>query len=604
MEAKGWRAAVAAAALAAATLTAFRGVAGNDFVVYDDDQYVTANPALRGGLTAQAIRWAFTTGHAANWHPLTWLSHLLDVELFGFAPRGHHLMNLALHVAATLLLFLLLRQLTGNALPSLATAALFGLHPAHVESVAWVAERKDVLSTLLGLLAIAAYAGWVRRPSWLRYGVLVGVFALGLLTKPMLVTLPFVLLLLDFWPLRRWRWEEALAGLAPRVREKLPLFVLAAAASLVTLLVQRGGGAVQSADRYPLMIRCQNAAVAYADYLRQLVWPVDLAVFYPHPGASLALVRVLGSLGLLLFLTAGAWRLRRSQPALLVGWLWFVGTLVPVIGLVQVGWQARADRYTYLSSIGLFVALAWGARALATTPERRTALAAATGAALAACCLLTHAQVGYWRDSETLFLRTLAVTRENFLAHNNLGHFYNEQGRPAEALPHLQDAIRIRPGYSEAHTNLGRALFLLGRLDEAGTQFERAITLQPDDPVTLNNLGFTRLQQGELAAAERWYRLALEQAPDWAELHHRIAVLLLLENRPDEARFHYERAVALDPADAESLNDLGYLLLLDGRLDEAIARLEAALRLRPDLELARGNLVAALQAQAAATGGP
>lgn len=435
MASPGWRAVAAATALVAATLGAYRGVAGNDFVVYDDDQYVTANPALRDGLTAPAIRWAFVTDHAANWHPLTWLSHLLDVQLFGFAPRGHHLMSLALHVAATVLLFLLLRRLTGNALPSLATAALFGLHPAHVESVAWVAERKDVLSTLLGLFAIAAYAGWVRRPSWRRYAALVGLFALGLLAKPMLVTLPFVLLLLDLWPLRRWSWKESLAGLVPRVREKLPLFALAAASCSVTFLVQRGGGAVQSADRYPLAIRCQNAAVAYVDYLRQLAWPSDLAVFYPHPGVALSPLRALASLALLLLLTAGAWRLRRSQPAVLVGWLWFLGTLLPVIGLVQVGWQARADRYTYLPSIGLFVALAWGAGALATTPERRTALAAATGAALAACCFVTQAQVGYWRDSETLFLRALAVTRENFLAENNLGHFYNERSRPAEALP-------------------------------------------------------------------------------------------------------------------------------------------------------------------------
>ncbi|MFN7943030.1 MAG: tetratricopeptide repeat protein [Thermoanaerobaculia bacterium] len=659
MASPGWRAVAAATALVAATLGAYRGVAGNDFVVYDDDQYVTANPALRDGLTAPAIRWAFVTDHAANWHPLTWLSHLLDVQLFGFAPRGHHLMSLALHVAATVLLFLLLRRLTGNALPSLATAALFGLHPAHVESVAWVAERKDVLSTLLGLFAIAAYAGWVRRPSWRRYAALVGLFALGLLAKPMLVTLPFVLLLLDLWPLRRWSWKESLAGLVPRVREKLPLFALAAASCSVTFLVQRGGGAVQSADRYPLAIRCQNAAVAYVDYLRQLAWPSDLAVFYPHPGVALSPLRALASLALLLLLTAGAWRLRRSQPAVLVGWLWFLGTLLPVIGLVQVGWQARADRYTYLPSIGLFVALAWGAGALATTPERRTALAAATGAALAACCFVTQAQVGYWRDSETLFLRALAVTRENFLAENNLGHFYNERSRPAEALPHLQEAVRIRPGYGEAHTNLGRALFLLGRVDEAGTQFERANALQPGDPVALNNLAFTRLRQGELAQAERWYRLALERAPDWAELNRQMAVLLLLEERPEEARphldravdldpgnpayrelqagaagadpaaivalrrqlgalhreialallrkrrptaarDHYARAIALDPADAESLNDLGYLLLLDGRWDEAIARLEAAVRLRPDLALARDNLADALRARAAA----
>jgi tetratricopeptide (TPR) repeat protein len=635
------------------TFGTYQRLLDSDFIVYDDDQYVTANPAVRDGLTPEAVRWAFTTGHAANWHPLTWLSHLLDVELYGLNPRGHHLTSLVLHIANTVLLFLVLRGLTGTGTPSLVAAALFGLHPAHVESVAWVAERKDVLSTLLGLLTMAAYGAWARRPSLRRYVLMVVPYGLGLLAKPMLVTLPFVLLLLDLWPLGRFRQEGARGGLLPRLREKLPLFILAAASSVVTFLVQRVGGAVQSVDTYPLTVRCENAVVACAGYLRELVWPSALAVFYPHPGASLSLARVLGSLGLLLLLSAAAWRLRRSQPAVLVGWLWFVGTLVPVIGIVQVGWQAMADRYTYIPSIGLFVALTWGAGALAkATAERQTALAAATGAALAACVFLTRAQVGYWRDSETLFRHALEVTQENFLAHNNLGHYYNERERPADALPQVQEAVRIRPGYSEARTNLGRSLFLLGRLDEAYAEFERAYTLRPDDAVVLNNLGFTRLRQGEIAEAERWYRIGLVRAPDWAELHHRLAVILLMEDRPDEARAHfaraaeldprnlryqelragaagqdpravtalrqhvgtqhrdlalalfrkgrlaeardqYSRAVRLNPADAESLNDLGYTLFLDGRLDEAIARYEAALRLRPDLALARSNLAEA-----------
>ncbi len=656
-----WTALAGAAALAVVTLGTYHRVLDHDFVLYDDALYVTANPAAKEGLSPQTVRWAFTTGYAANWHPLPWLSHLLDVELYGITPRGHHLTSLLLHTANTVLLFLVLRNLTGALIQSLVAAALFGLHPAHVESVAWVAERKDVLSMLLGLLAIAAYGAWVRRPSNLRYALLVVVYLLALLAKPMLVTLPFVLLLLDVWPLGRFR--ERGTSLLPRLREKLPLFLLAAASSLVTFLVQRAGGAMQSAEAYPLAVRCANAVVAYASYLGTLVWPSGLAVFYPHPGASLALASVCGSLGLLLLLTATAWRLRRRQPAWLVGWLWFVGTLVPVIGVVQVGWQARADRYTYLPSIGLFLAVTWGLGALVnTTAEVRTALAATIGAALTACVFLTRAQVGHWRDSETLFRHALEVTQENFLAHNNLGHYYNERGRPADALPQLQAAVRIRPRYPEARTNLGRSLFLLGRLDEAQAEFERARALRPEDPVVLNNLGFTHLQQGEIAEAERWYRLGLLHAPDWAELHQRLAVILLMEDRADEAQAHfaraaelepsnhlyrehrmgatgqdpraatalrehvaarhrevalalfrkgrvveardqYSRAVAQNPADVESLNDLGYTLFLEGRLDEAIARYEAALRLRPDLELARGNLATARQRRLAAAAG-
>ena len=650
-----------AAALAVLVVFAYRGVLDNGFVDFDDDQYVTLNPALRGGLTPAALRWAFTTGYAANWHPLTWLSHLLDVELYGLAPRGHHLTSLLLHVAGTLALFLLLRSLTRQALPSALAAALFGLHPLHVESVAWVAERKDVLSTLLGFCAIAAYASWARRPSAARYGLLLVLYALGLMAKPMLVTLPFALVLLDVWPLRRLELEgPALAfarQLGRRLAEKSPLFALAAASSVVTFLVQRAGGAMRPSAVYPLGVRVQNAVVACAEYLRDLAWPARLAVFYPHPGASIPIRHVVLALALLAGVSAAAWRLRRRLPAVLVGWLWFLGTLVPVSGLVQVGWQGRADRYTYLPSVGLFVAVAWAGAHLATTRARRAGAAALAAGVLLCLTSLTRAQVARWHDSETLFRHALAVTRENFLAHNNLGHYYNNQDRPLEALAQLEAAIQIRPGYGEAYTNLGRSQFLLGRLDEAWSSFQKALSFQPEDPVTLNNLGFTRLRQGDLAEAEAWYRKALAAAPDWAELHYKLGLALWLQERVVEAhpqldraaqldptnalfrdlaagsapgpappefreglarflakahrdvglaRFerqdlagagtHYARAVALDPADAQARNDLGYVLLLQGQRDEAVAQFREALRLRPDLELPRNNLALALQA--------
>jgi tetratricopeptide (TPR) repeat protein len=558
---------VRASLLAAVTSLAYLPVLDNQFVFYDDDLYLLNNSAVRGGLTWNAVRWAFTTGHAANWHPLTWLSHLTDVQLFGLDPRGHHLTSLALHVANTVLLFLLLRRLTGDDGPSLIAAAVWGLHPAHVESVAWAAERKDVLSTLLGLATMAAYAGWSRRPSATRYlGVLV-VFGLGLMAKPMLVTLPFVLLLLDQWPLGRFTrgGAEPSRSLRARVVEKLPLFALAAASSAVTFLVQQAGGAVKTFDAYPLGVRVANAVVAYAGYLRMLAWPTGLAVFYPHPEDSLSALRVAGCAALLAGVSVAAWRLRPRHPYLLVGWLWFVGTLVPVIGLVQVGWQAMADRYTYLPSIGLCVAAAWGVGAFLG----RRAAPATWAVALAACFFLTRDQVGRWRDTETLMQHALRLTGENFLAHNNLGHFYNERGQPAAAVPQLEAAIRIRPKYAEARVNLGRSLVMLGQVDRAGVVLEEAIALRADDPVGLNNLAFVRMQQGRIPESVALYDRVLSLSPEWAEVQHRAGVLQLMAGDVRGGRARLAAAASLEAANAE------YVLHARGIEDLASGRAEA-----------------------------
>jgi tetratricopeptide (TPR) repeat protein len=651
--ADGARAALSALALAALAFGVFAPALGHGFLIYDDDLYVTGNRQVLSGFSAASVRWAFSTGHSANWHPLTWLSHMLDVELFGSEPRGHHLTSVLLHAANTALVFLVLRFLTGAFWASALVAALFGVHPTRIESVAWVAERKDVLSTLFALLALWAYGAWVRRPGAWRYAGALLAFGLGLLCKPMLVTLPFVLVLLDVWPLGRL----APSGMVRALLAKWPFLLLSLASSVVTFLVQRAGGAVGSLDRYPLDVRLWNAVVAYAGYLRRLLWPVGLAVFYPHPGRSLAPWKVAGALLLLggLCLVAWAWRTRR--PFVFVGWWWFAGMLVPVIGLVQVGFQALADRYTYLSFVGLFVALAWLlAEWAGKDAGRHRAIAAAVAlSALAGCVYQTRVELVHWRDSETLFRRALAITRDNDVANQNLGHYLNETGRPAEAKPYLEEALRIRPRYAEARVNLGRSVFLLGDVDGSVPQFEQAIALRPDDPVSYNNLAYARMSQGELGEAVRLYARALALQADWAEVQHRAGIVQIMQGdwsgggarlrraaelepsnleygvhaqgcaflvrdrsdastaagslreylvvshrqaagvlakrgRADEAVLQLRKAVELDPDRAELQEEIGVVLASLGRAQEAASAFEAALRRDPSLPASHNNL--------------
>ena len=635
---------------------------GREFVYYDDNEYIFQNAAIQHGLTWAGARWALTTGHAANWHPLTWLSLMADVSLFGLNPLAFHAMNLLWHAVNTLLLFLLLRSLTGSCWRSAWVAALFAVHPAHVESVAWATERKDLLSAAFGLAAMWAYAGWVRERGGVRYLVVLLLFAAGLMSKPMLVSLPAVLLLLDYWPLGRWRYEEkprelfgaARTGPAGLILEKAPLFLLAAASSVVTLVVQRAGGAVRSFESFPLSVRMSNALVAYAGYLKTLVWPAHLAVFYPHPGAALPAWKVAGAALLLAGLSAGAVALRRRAPYLIVGWLWFLVTLLPVIGIVQVGYQAMADRYTYFPFVGLFIAIAWGLAALASR-WRFGGLALRVGAiaSLAAASLAASAQARVWKNSETLMLHAIAVTKNNGLAHNNLGHYYNETGRPAEALPHLTEAVRLDPDRPQDRNNRGVSLFLLGRLDEASVEFSRTLRIDPDYALAWNNLARTRFLQGEIPEAVRLYEGAIGRAPENAELRERLALALLMEGKvgpalrqvqrasilspenaesrqflaeiaafqknPDDpslgrlrkllaaahldasaalyarekkaaAAFHLRRAFELFPAFAAAYNELGMRLVKEGRLDEAEAEFQRALGIDPGLALAHNNL--------------
>ncbi len=471
---------------------------GNHFVSLDDETYVTGNPHVKGGLTGEGVDWAFTSlGYAGNWHPLTWLSHMLDVELFGLNPRGHHLVSIGLHASNAVLLFLVLRGMTGALGRSALVAALFALHPLHVESVVWVAERKDVLSTFFGLLTMAAYGGYVRQRSLGRYGVLLGLFALGLLAKPMLVTLPFVFLLLDYWPLDRVRppppasrtkRKPAVGPAPPRgtdpepklslVLEKLPLFALAALSAGMTWAAQSRGWAVNY--RFPLWDRLSNALVAYVAYLGKTVWPVNLAAFYPLPESGLPVGRVLAAGFILGAVTALVLWQRRRYPYLVTGWFWYLGTLVPVIGLVQVGSQAMADRYTYIPLIGIFILLAWSLPAFElVSPGARTGAIGGGALLLAGLMALTWVQTTYWRDDQALFGHALAVTRGNWLAHNNLGAFYSRMGRDDEAYTHFKEALRLRPDMPDIHFNIGEALQRMGRLEEAAQEYRTALRLYP-----------------------------------------------------------------------------------------------------------------------------
>jgi tetratricopeptide (TPR) repeat protein len=573
-----------ALALAAVTLAVFWRVTANDFVNYDDDRYLTENPFVQRGLDATSLRWAWTTGYMANWHPLTWMSHMLDAQLFGTAPAGHHATNVVLHALDAALVFVLLDVATGAAWRSALAAALFALHPTHVESVAWASERKDVLSTALWLLTTLAYVAWVRRPGRGRYALVGLALALGLTAKAMLVTLPATLLLLDYWPLGRLRSTR---DLWPRMREKLPLVPIVVASAVVTLAVQGSGGAVGSLDAYPLAVRIGNAVDAYATYLWMAVWPFDLAIIYPHPG-QVSGWRVAASATVLAVLSAVALRERGRRPYLLVGWLWYLGTLVPVIGLVQVGDAALADRYTYVPFLGLFVAVAW---ALPAWPRVVPALA---GVVLALLAARTRGQIGFWRDSVTLFSHAIAVDERNPVAHNNLAFALADRGEVVSALEHLRRALVLRPAYLTARVKLGNLLLAQGQVDEAAAQYDAAVSIDRTSVAALTNLGRVRAEQGRVdeAIALQKQALAIDPASVTAELN--LGMALARKGQIAEARGHFEHVLEADPDNAEAHNNLGNMLLAEGRNAEALAAIDRALALRPHFGLAHSNRAAAL----------
>ena len=596
-----------------ATLAVYWQVGNYEFVNYDDAEYITENLHVQQGLTRDSVIWAFTATDVSNWHPLTWLSHMLDFQLYGFGPKGHHLTNVFFHLVNTLLLFLVLKWMTGALWRSGLVAALFALHPLHVESVAWVAERKDVLSTLFWMLTLWAYIGYTKRPGVKRYLLIILAFALGLMAKPMLVTLPFVLILLDYWPLKRIELGQSAIGLPaasqpsttakkPRAQafrlllEKTPLFILAAVSSLVTFFVQRSGGAVGALETYPLSIRIANALLSYVTYIIKMIWPQNLAVFYPHPGQSSPMWQAALAGLLLVVVSIGVVRAGRRYPYLPVGWLWYVGTLVPVIGLVQVGGQAMADRYTYVSLIGLFIIIAWGVPEM-TAKYRygKSALAVGAGSLVIALMVSTSLQLKYWENSITLFDHALRVTERNYLAHNNFGNALVELGRVDEALIHFTEAVKIRPSFSKAHNNLGNALARQGRDKEAMGHLTRALQLEPNFPMAHNNLGNLFEKQGKIKEAAFHYSTAFHLDPTLAEPYFNLGNLLARQGKLEEAIANLSMALQLKPNFAEAHNSLGVVLAYTGRSNEAIAHFTEALRIKPGFVQARNNLNMALQ---------
>jgi Tfp pilus assembly protein PilF len=477
------------------TTAVFWPVTRCEFVNFDDSQYVTENPHIKQGLTLAGVGWAFSSTVEGNWHPVTCLSHMLDCQLFGLNARAHHLVNLLFHVANTLLLFHVLRRMTHELWPSAAVAALFALHPLHVESVAWVSERKDVLSTFFGLLTIAAYVRYAQEDRAKRkvqkYLLVVFCFVLGLMSKPMLVTWPFVLLLLDYWPLQRFTIHSSRITIRRLVWEKLPLFALTIAVSVATFLFQGLANAVMPETKFTISERIGNALVSYVRYLGKMIWPEHLAVFYPLPHPAWPVWQVIGSVALLTLITlAAVWQAQR-RPFLIVGWLWFMGTLVPVIGLVQVGIQAMADRYSYIPFIGLFVMAVWGVKDFAGGGRQaRLGLGVAATAALAACITVSRPQLRYWRNSEALWRHAADVTTDNHLTNIRLSYILLDEGKIEEAMAHFNREFRVRPNFGDGHYQLAVALARQGRIRESIAQYREALRFQPDLPDALNNLAW------------------------------------------------------------------------------------------------------------------
>lgn len=517
---------------------------------YDDGDYVFDNPNVRAGLTLPGVAWAFTTNETANWHPLTWLSHMADVQLWALNPVGHHFTGVLLHVLNAILLYLLLEKMTGASWRAAAAAALFALHPLRVESVAWVAERKDVLSTLLGLLCLLAYVRYVRQGGKASFAWSLLLFAASLMAKPMLVTLPFLLLVLDYWPLERMGdavsagEHSSRPGARRLILEKAPFLLLAVASSAVTLWAQRRA---MSALPLPLAVRIDNAVLSYARYLGKLIYPVHLAVLYPHPGVVQG-VKTLAAGALLLAATASFVLLRRRIPYLLAGWLWYGGTLVPVIGLVQVGWQSMADRYTYFPSIGLVVMAVWGLSDLAARwPARRALLAGSTALVLCALSILTILQIRHWKDAVSLFEHALQTTDRNAIVNYFLGNELLSQGRVAEGTLHLEEALRLNPDFPEAHYQLGALAGGRGQWAEAASHARAALKLRPEFAEGHCQLGVALDSQGQTSEAIHHYGAALRLKPDYAEAHKYLGKALLRQQRISEAVTHLERWLELEP---------------------------------------------------------
>jgi tetratricopeptide (TPR) repeat protein len=576
--------------LVLAVLAVFGQTAGFGFINYDDDIYVYDNPVVARGLTLKGTAWALTYGEIGHWHPLTWLTHMADCQAYGLWAGGHHLTNVALHAAAAVLLFLALREMTGSLWRSAFVAGVFAIHPLRAESVAWIAERKDVLSGVFFMLTLWAYAHYARRPTRGRYAAVALAYALGLLCKNMLMTLPFVLLLLDWWPLHRVK----LAPFWGLVKEKIPLFLLSAGSCAATFLVPEK---VLDSERIPLLERLGNAVVSYGVYPRQMVFPAGLAIPYLNPPHGLPLWKVALAVVLLAAISMGVFECRKRRPYLLVGWFWYLGMLVPVVGIVQISFNAaHADRYTYLPGIGLVLAGTWAVGDWSLGwKQRRAALGGLMAAVIGALMVCAWKQTTYWKSDETLWSHTLACTTDNYLAHCNLAEALLQKGRVDEAIAHYQKVLEVKPDYAQAHYDLALALRQKGRVDEAIAQYQYALQINPGYAEAHNNLAEALLQKGRVDEAITQYQKILQIKPDSANAHFNLAIALRQKGRVDEAIAQYQQALQINPDYAEAHNNLGNALRQKGRVDEAITHFQDALQINPDYAEAHYNLGLALR---------
>ena len=629
--------------LGAGTAILYWPVIGHQFIGYDDNEYLVQNWHIHSGLTWRAMSWALESGYASNWHPLTWVSHMVDWQFYGPNPAGHHFTNLFFHAANSLLLFLWLQQATRTTWRSAIVAALFAWHPLHVESVAWAAERKDLLCAFFWILSLMAYGRYVRKKAGsigaegnpnLYYGLSLALFALALMSKPMAVTLPFVLLLMDFWPLERLPIfsTEGRPKLKTLILEKLPFFSFAMMASIITFKVQQAGGAVDSLANTSIAFRFENAFLAYLRYVLKTVWPSHLAVPYPLKSDLPAIPVVAAVMFFLLACAAAVWLAKRA-PYVTSGWFWFAGTLVPVIGLVQVGAQSMADRYTYIPSIGLFMVSVWGAGDLLARAPRvvRNVSWGAAVMVLAVCFVVARHQLGYWRNGEILFRHAIAVTDKNYLAYSSLATCLEEEGQVDEAIQCTVTALEIQPDFPEGHynlgtfllnsgkteaaiqqfemalkqnprfvdaeNNLGKACQTAGRLDDAAAHLARALRESPNDPDILNNLGSVLLMQSKLPEAAACFSEALRISPELADAHGNLGVILMRTGHLREGTIEFAEKVRLKPNDPEARLNYGLALLDQNQPVEAAAQFNEALRLQPDSAMGHYRLGLALANQ-------
>ncbi|MDD5170365.1 MAG: tetratricopeptide repeat protein [Syntrophales bacterium] len=622
------------------TIAVYGQVKDYDFINLDDKQYILDNSHVLSGLTVENVKWAFTSVYASNWHPLTWLSHMLDCDLFGINAGRFHAVNVFFHLASTLLLFLILNRATRAPWRSAFVAALFAIHPLHVESVAWIAERKDVLCGFFWMLTLGAYILYVEKKQPYKYLLALFFFALGLMCKPMLVTIPFVMLLLDFWPLNRLKVHEPTLrkragpdakvtikdkgrkkekiesevkapvaevhiGVMPLpwsrliflIREKIPFFALSAISSIITVYAQHQGGAIASMEGMSLSARTANALMSYVLYIEKTLWPQNLAIFYPYPGAW-SIWLVAGAFMLLAGITVVVVYAVKRYPYLAVGWFWYLGTLVPVIGILQVGMQAMADRYTYLPMIGLLILGTWGIRdAVMKWISNETGLVIVASLALLSLAGLSWFQIQSWQNSVTLFKHALAVTKDNYLAHNNLGVALNAAGDAKGALFHYSEAIRLRPQDSNAHYNYANYLKAHNRIEEAIAHYTEAIRLEPGYFNAYNNLGVALASRGSFKEAAFQYRQALRIRPDASGVRYNLAVVLANLGDRGEAEHQLREAIRMEPNFAEAHNDLGMMLAMQGKTEEGILQFREALRLKPKYTEANHNLSLALEYQ-------